>query len=150
MPHYEQRKWEEEQMSSAVFRFGAKQKDLQQQEYDLVLDNQIDFIQALCMPGNQDKDKVKLLCALDNLSLSLCYEDKLPHCWRCFTVFPSFFSVTTHCCRLLLKSVTIDIVYNELILMSNDTLFNSQEHFWVFSKLVSVVPLTCCAIILNI
>lgn len=64
MPHYEQRKWEEEQMSSAVFRFGAKQKDLQQQEYDLVLDNQIDFIQALCMPGNQDKDKVNLLLTL--------------------------------------------------------------------------------------
>uniref|UniRef100_A0A1B6F5K8 RNA helicase n=1 Tax=Cuerna arida TaxID=1464854 RepID=A0A1B6F5K8_9HEMI len=57
MPHYEQRKWEEEQMSSAVFHFGAKQKDQQQQEYDLVLDNQIDFIQALCMPGNRDKDK---------------------------------------------------------------------------------------------
>lgn len=57
MPHYEQRKWEEEQMSSAVFHFGAKQRD-QQQEYDLVLENQIDFIQALCMPGNRDKDKV--------------------------------------------------------------------------------------------
>lgn len=57
MPHYEQRKWEEEQMSSAMFRFGAKQRD-HQQEYDLVLENQIEFIQALCMPGNRAKDKV--------------------------------------------------------------------------------------------
>uniref|UniRef100_A0A1B6C691 RNA helicase n=1 Tax=Clastoptera arizonana TaxID=38151 RepID=A0A1B6C691_9HEMI len=56
MPHFEQRKWEEEQMSSAVFRFGAKQKE-QQQEYDLVLDNQIDFIQSLSLPGNRDKVK---------------------------------------------------------------------------------------------
>nr|CAD7441299.1 unnamed protein product [Timema bartmani] len=40
VPHYEQRKWEEEQMSSAVFRFGArdaKEKQLKDEgkEYDL-------------------------------------------------------------------------------------------------------------------
>lgn len=89
MPHYEQRKWEEEQMSSAVFRFGAKQKDLQQQEYDLVLDNQIDFIQALCMPGNQDKDKVKLLFTLQFL---FHYVIKLSYfiAGGLFTVYPSF------------------------------------------------------------
>lgn len=48
----EGKKWEEEQMSSAVFRFGSKQKSADD-EYDLLVD-QIDFIQALAMPGNVD------------------------------------------------------------------------------------------------
>lgn len=52
-PNYEQRKWEEEQMSSAVFHFGAKKKADQQKEYDLIMDNQIDFIQALSLPGRE-------------------------------------------------------------------------------------------------
>lgn len=59
-PNYEQRKWEEEQMSSAVFHFGAKQKDKSQEEYDLVLDNQIEFIQALSLPGTKDKPDPQL------------------------------------------------------------------------------------------
>lgn len=46
IPHYEQRKWEDEQMSSAIFRVGAKDREHQEQ-YELLLDNQIDFIQAL-------------------------------------------------------------------------------------------------------
>ncbi|CAA9997872.1 unnamed protein product [Nesidiocoris tenuis] len=54
-PNYEQKKWEEEQMSSAVFRFGAKNKESQDREYDLVLDSQIDFIRALSMPGTKEK-----------------------------------------------------------------------------------------------
>lgn len=54
-PNYEQKKWEEEQMSSAVFHFGAKRKEQQDVEYDLVLDSQIDFIQALSMPGTKEK-----------------------------------------------------------------------------------------------
>ncbi|XP_063236844.1 pre-mRNA-splicing factor ATP-dependent RNA helicase DHX16 [Bacillus rossius redtenbacheri] len=58
-PHYEQRKWEEEQMSSAVFRFGARDaKDRRRQDdgrqYDLVLEDQIEFIQALQMPGSKE------------------------------------------------------------------------------------------------
>lgn len=65
VPNYEQRKWEEEQMSSAVFRFGAKDakerrdKD-KRKDYDLVLDDQIEFIQALRMPGEKEKE-VQLL-----------------------------------------------------------------------------------------
>nr|CAD7395582.1 unnamed protein product [Timema cristinae] len=68
VPHYEQRKWEEEQMSSAVFRFGArdaKEKQLKDEgkEYDLVLEDQIEFIQAFQIPGfNKDikEEKPKL------------------------------------------------------------------------------------------
>lgn len=56
-PNYEQKKWEEEQMSSAVFHFGAKQRNEKEEarEYDLVLDSQIEFIQALSLPGTKDK-----------------------------------------------------------------------------------------------
>lgn len=41
-------------MSSAVFHFGAKQREVKE-EYDLLLDNQIEFIQALSLPGNKEK-----------------------------------------------------------------------------------------------
>ncbi|CAG2066068.1 unnamed protein product, partial [Timema podura] len=63
VPHYEQRKWEEEQMSSAVFRFGArdaKEKQLKDEgkEYDLVLEDQIEFIQAFQIPGFKKDIKV--------------------------------------------------------------------------------------------
>ncbi|CAH1388645.1 unnamed protein product [Nezara viridula] len=59
-PNYEQRKWEEEQMSSAVFHFGAKKKDKSQEEYDLVLDNQIEFIQAMSLAGTKEKPEPQL------------------------------------------------------------------------------------------
>ncbi|XP_053677739.1 pre-mRNA-splicing factor ATP-dependent RNA helicase DHX16 [Anopheles nili] len=60
MPHSEQKKWEAEQLASAVYKFGskdAKQKASQQEEYELLLDEQIDFIQALQMGGTKDKDR---------------------------------------------------------------------------------------------
>lgn len=64
-PHYEQRKWEEEQMSSAVFRFGARDKEEKNrdkgQEYELVLDDEIEFIQALRMPGSKTDQEVRYL-----------------------------------------------------------------------------------------
>lgn len=69
-PHYEQRKWEEEQMSSAVFRFGARDKEKtneKNQEYELVLDDEIEFIQALRMPGSKTDDEVRF-----SLSAALC------------------------------------------------------------------------------
>lgn len=62
VPHYEQQKWEEEQMSSAVFRFGARDKAEKNrergQEYELVLDDEIEFIQALRMPGTRTDREV--------------------------------------------------------------------------------------------
>jgi pre-mRNA-splicing factor ATP-dependent RNA helicase DHX16 len=56
VPNSEQRKWEEEQMSSAQFRFGAKdagKKKSQEDNYDMILDDEIEFIQALQMPGSK-------------------------------------------------------------------------------------------------
>lgn len=49
-PQSEQKKWEKDQMASAVFKFGAKDA-VKKDEYDLLLDDQIEFIQALQMPG---------------------------------------------------------------------------------------------------
>lgn len=50
VPQSEQKKWEKDQMASAVFKFGAKDA-VKKDEYELLLEDQIDFIQALQMPG---------------------------------------------------------------------------------------------------
>lgn len=59
MPQSEQKKWEKEQMASAVFKFGAKEGAVKPSEqYELLLDDQIDFVQALQLPGiKQEKEK---------------------------------------------------------------------------------------------
>lgn len=49
VPHSEQKKWEQEQMASAQFSFGTK--GLKTDEYELLLEDQIEFIQALQMPS---------------------------------------------------------------------------------------------------
>lgn len=54
MPHSEQKKWEAEQLASARFQFGAKDAKAQE-EYELLLDDQIDFIQAITLDGSKDK-----------------------------------------------------------------------------------------------
>ncbi|CAG4998712.1 unnamed protein product [Parnassius apollo] len=54
LPHSEQRKWEQEQIKSAFFKFGAKDAKAQD-EYELLIDEQIDFIQALQLEGNKEK-----------------------------------------------------------------------------------------------
>lgn len=52
-PNYEQKKWEEEQMHSAIYRFGAKGVK-KEEDYDYVFDEQIEFIQALQIPGTKE------------------------------------------------------------------------------------------------
>lgn len=61
MPHSEQRKWEQEQMASAVFSFGAKDiKKQTKEDYDLLLEDQIEFIKALQMPGAKETKEPQL------------------------------------------------------------------------------------------
>lgn len=56
-PNSEQLKWESEQLASAVYKFGAKDASRkQQEEYDLLLEDQIEFIQAMTM-DDAKKDK---------------------------------------------------------------------------------------------
>ncbi|EDV98738.1 pre-mRNA-splicing factor ATP-dependent RNA helicase DHX16 [Drosophila grimshawi] len=53
-PNSEQKKWEAEQLASARFQFGAKDAKAEE-EYELLLDDQIDFIQALTLEGHREK-----------------------------------------------------------------------------------------------
>lgn len=57
VPNSEQRKWEEEQMGFATLKFGAKdaRKRRKQKEYEIILDDEIEFVQALKMPGTRAK-----------------------------------------------------------------------------------------------
>lgn len=56
LPNSEQKKWEAEQLASAMFKFGAKDASKsQQEEYDLLLDDQIDFVKAVTMEGTKEK-----------------------------------------------------------------------------------------------
>ncbi|CAD6242203.1 GSCOCG00009449001-RA-CDS, partial [Cotesia congregata] len=54
-PISEQSRWESQQMGSAVYKFGAKDKK-RTEDHELLLDDEIEFIQALQMPGS---DKIK-------------------------------------------------------------------------------------------
>ncbi|KAK2184226.1 hypothetical protein NP493_276g03006 [Ridgeia piscesae] len=58
-PNYEQRHWEEEHLKSALLKFGAKDAKLKtkEKEYEYVMDEEIEFVQALSMPGTIDKNK---------------------------------------------------------------------------------------------
>lgn len=55
-PNSEQKKWESEKFAAATYRFGAKDADAQQ-EYELLLDDQIEFINPLRMEGTDKRDK---------------------------------------------------------------------------------------------
>ncbi len=61
-PNYEQKRWEEEHLQSATYNFGAKDAKKRyaekEKQYDL-LEDEIDFIQALKMPGSKDGDDDK-------------------------------------------------------------------------------------------
>ncbi|XP_034937491.1 probable pre-mRNA-splicing factor ATP-dependent RNA helicase mog-4 [Chelonus insularis] len=68
-PQSEQSKWESQQMTSAVFKFGAQDKK-RKEEHELLLEDEVEFIQALRMPGsdkidletpNQVAEKTKLM-----------------------------------------------------------------------------------------
>lgn len=56
LPNSEQHKWEAEQLASARFQFGAKDAKAKE-EYELLLEDQIDFIQALTLEGIKSKDQ---------------------------------------------------------------------------------------------
>uniref|UniRef100_A0A1Q3F626 RNA helicase n=1 Tax=Culex tarsalis TaxID=7177 RepID=A0A1Q3F626_CULTA len=57
MPNSEQKKWEAEQLASASYKFGSKDARAKQEEYELLLDDTIDFVQAFRMDGSKEKDK---------------------------------------------------------------------------------------------
>ncbi|XP_042148529.1 pre-mRNA-splicing factor ATP-dependent RNA helicase DHX16 [Ixodes scapularis] len=75
VPQAEQRKWEEERLGIAQLRFGArdaherhKQKE---KKYELILEDAIEFVQALRVPGTKDKHKGPELSEGERKKLSL-------------------------------------------------------------------------------
>ena len=55
LPNSEQKKWEAEQLASALFKFGSR--EAKGNEYDLLLEDEIEFVQVLRMDGSKDMDK---------------------------------------------------------------------------------------------
>lgn len=58
-PNSEQKKWEAEQLASAMFKFGAKDAS-KDEEYELLLEDQIEFIQALTMDDHKKEKKPEI------------------------------------------------------------------------------------------
>lgn len=58
VPNAEQKKWESEKLASAMYKLGAKDaSQKQQEEYELLLEDQIEFIQAMTIDDPKKKDK---------------------------------------------------------------------------------------------
>ena len=55
---YEQRKWEEEHVQTSQWSFGAKdakaRRQKEEKQYDYILDDEIEFVSALKMPGTKE------------------------------------------------------------------------------------------------
>ncbi|KAK3088261.1 hypothetical protein FSP39_016720 [Pinctada imbricata] len=71
--NYEQKKWEEEHVGAAIMRFGAKdaKKKNKQKDYDVIMDEEIEFVQALQMPGTKSKDDEPELSEAEKKVLSI-------------------------------------------------------------------------------
>lgn len=62
-PNYEQKRWEEEHVGAAIMKFGAKDAKAKskQKEYDFIMDEEIEFVQVLQMPGTRkNKDEPEI------------------------------------------------------------------------------------------
>lgn len=70
-PQAEQRKWEEERMGIARMRFGARDARDKGEKYELILDDAIEFVQALRVPGTKEKDKGPELSEQERRKLSI-------------------------------------------------------------------------------
>ncbi|CAH1784821.1 unnamed protein product [Owenia fusiformis] len=72
--NYEQKKWEEEHLSAAVMKFGAKdaKQARKEKDYDYVMDEEIEFVQAVTMPGsNKSAETESQLSASDLKKMSI-------------------------------------------------------------------------------
>lgn len=56
-------KWEHEQLLASMLTYGAKDAKSKQEEFELLLDDKIDFIQALQMPGTLEQQDEEVTAA---------------------------------------------------------------------------------------
>ncbi|XP_003378399.1 putative pre-mRNA-splicing factor ATP-dependent RNA helicase mog-4 [Trichinella spiralis] len=64
-PGSEQRKWEDEKLMNALFKYGAKDaKQKMAQDFSLVLEDTVDFVKALQLPGTEEKENAEELARL--------------------------------------------------------------------------------------
>lgn len=75
VPQAEQRKWEEERLGIAQLHFGAKdaheRHKQKETKYELILDDAIEFVQALRVPGTKHKDEGPELTEGERKKLSM-------------------------------------------------------------------------------
>ncbi|KHJ95697.1 helicase protein [Oesophagostomum dentatum] len=64
-------KWEQEQLLASMLTYGAKDAKSKQEEFDLLLDDKIDFIQALQMPGTLEKQQAEEITAAQKRKMTL-------------------------------------------------------------------------------
>ena len=59
-PNFEQRNWEEQHLNAAILKFGAKDAKERSnvQEYDYILDDEVEFIKSLAMPGSENVEEL--------------------------------------------------------------------------------------------
>ncbi|XP_055897569.1 pre-mRNA-splicing factor ATP-dependent RNA helicase DHX16-like isoform X1 [Biomphalaria glabrata] len=57
----EQSRWEEEHLNAALLKFGARdaKEKKKSKDYDVIMDEEIEFVQALQMPGTRDEKEAK-------------------------------------------------------------------------------------------
>lgn len=72
-PNSEQKKWEAEQLASAMYKFGAKDAaQKHQDEYELLLEDQIEFIQAITLDDDKkDKKQEKVVTEKERKRMDL-------------------------------------------------------------------------------
>mmetsp|Transcript_26254 Transcript_26254/g.38918 ORF Transcript_26254/g.38918 Transcript_26254/m.38918 type:complete len:1058 (+) Transcript_26254:41-3214(+) len=87
----EQELWEEEQVKTAMVRFGAKDRKKKADEYDLVFEDQIDFISHEMMKGTRKKSDDALHTSApddDEDTTSLTDHEKLIRLRKTLPVYP--------------------------------------------------------------
>ncbi|CAG0921614.1 unnamed protein product [Notodromas monacha] len=68
-PNYEQTIWEEEKLARAKMTFGAKDRKPREEEYELILDDKIDFVKFATLGGDDEEEKPELIKKRERLTL---------------------------------------------------------------------------------
>ena len=81
VPNYEARKWEDEHLQKATYNFGAKDAKKKHAEkekkYDLILDDEVEFVQALKLPGTKkDSDETEDLTEYQKKQMTIAETKK--------------------------------------------------------------------------